>query len=52
MERCAVNDVATLATTGDIVESRGRYKTAYERCAAKIDQIRAFNAKARAAVKE
>lgn len=49
MERCVVRDVE-LETTGDIVVSRNRYKDGFERCAAKVDAIRAHDAKARAAV--
>ena len=48
MERCAVNDVA-LETTADLVISRSRYKDGFEKCAAKVDAIRDFDAKARKA---
>ena len=47
MARCVVRDVP-LETTADIVTSRGRYKDGFEKCAAKIDAIRAHDAKARA----
>lgn len=50
MGRCTVTDVPTLATTGDIVESRGRYKAAYERCAEKVEAIRAHDKRAREAI--
>lgn len=47
LERCVVKDVE-LASTGDIVTSRGIYKEGFEKCAAKIDAIRAHDAEARA----
>lgn len=47
MTRCTVQDVELVAT-GDIVTSRGIYKAGFEKCAAKIDAIRAHDAKARA----
>ncbi len=46
MERCIVNDVA-LDTVADLVVSRNRWKEGHERCAARIDQIRKFDADAR-----
>lgn len=49
MERCVVRDVA-LNTTGDLVVSRNIYKKGFEICAARVDAIRKFDAKARAAV--
>ncbi len=42
-----VKDVE-LAATGDIVTSRGIYKEGFEKCAAKVDAIRAHDANARA----
>jgi len=48
MTRCVVQDVALVAT-GDIVESRARYKDGFEKCAAKVDAIREHDAQARAA---
>ena len=46
MARCVVHDVPLVAT-GDIVESRARYKDGFEKCAAKVDAIRDHDAKAR-----
>lgn len=46
MERCVVHDVP-LVTTGDIVESRRRYKEGFETCAARVDAIRAHDREAR-----
>ena len=46
LARCAVNDVP-LVTTGDIVESRNRYKKGFDKCAAQVDKIRDYDAKAR-----
>ncbi len=45
MERCIVRDVP-LETTGDIVESRRRYKEGFETCAARVDAIREHDKKA------
>lgn len=36
-----------MVTTGDIVTSRGIYKDGFEKCAAKLDAIRAYDAEAR-----
>ncbi|WP_231957952.1 Rz1-like lysis system protein LysC [Novosphingobium resinovorum] len=47
MERCTVKDV-DLVTTGDIVTSRNAYKDGFEKCAAKVEAIRAHDAEARA----
>lgn len=47
MERCTVKDVK-LVTTGDLVASRDAYIEGFEKCAAKIDAIRAHDAEARA----
>lgn len=47
MTRCVVQDVE-LISTGDIVESRNRYKAGFDKCAAKVDAIRDHDAKARA----
>jgi len=47
LERCVVKDVE-LVSTGDIFASRGIYKEGFEKCAAKIDAIRAHDAEARA----
>ncbi len=44
--RCTVQDVP-LVSTGDIVESRALYKSGFEKCAAKVDAIREYDAKAR-----
>lgn len=49
MARCVVQDI-TMDTVGDVVTSRARYKEAFERCAAKVDAIRAHDAQASAAV--
>lgn len=49
MERCVVRDVE-LNTTGDLVVSRNIYKKGFEICRARIDAIRDYDAKARAAV--
>lgn len=46
MARCTVEEIA-IETVGDVVISRARYKEAYERCAAKVDAIRAHDAAAR-----
>ncbi|WP_449252782.1 Rz1-like lysis system protein LysC [Croceibacterium xixiisoli] len=43
MAPCVVQDVP-LATTADMVISRGRWKAGFEECAAKIDAIRAHDA--------
>ncbi|WP_442947303.1 Rz1-like lysis system protein LysC [Novosphingobium sp.] len=48
MARCTVKDIP-LETTADIVTSRGIYKEGFEKCAAKVDAIRAHDAEARAA---
>lgn len=51
MARCIVNDVA-LDTVADLVVSRQRWKEGHERCAARIDQIRKFDAEMRQAAKD
>lgn len=48
LERCIVRDIE-INTTGDIVVSRGIYVEAFNKCAARVDAIRDFDAKARAA---
>lgn len=47
MERCTVQDVPQ-ETVASIIESRGIYIKAFNRCAAKVDAIRAHDAEARA----
>lgn len=42
LEPCAVYDIA-ISTVGDLVESRERYRLAYEECAAKVDALRAHS---------
>lgn len=47
MERCTVQDVLQ-ETVASIIESRGIYIKAFNKCAAKIDAIRDHDAQARA----
>lgn len=47
MERCTVQDVPQ-ETVASIIESRGIYIKAFNKCAAKVDAIRAHDAEARA----
>jgi hypothetical protein len=47
MERCTVQDVQQ-ETVASIIESRGIYIKAFNKCAAKIDAIRDHDAQARA----
>ncbi|MFT4056450.1 MAG: Rz1-like lysis system protein LysC [Novosphingobium sp.] len=47
MEPCTVQDVRQ-ETVASIIESRGIYIKAFNRCAAKVDAIRAHDAEARA----
>ncbi|MGH6746604.1 hypothetical protein [Novosphingobium sp.] len=47
MERCTVQDVPQ-ETVASIIESRGIYIKAYNKCAAKVEAIRAHDADARA----
>jgi len=46
MERCTVQDVPQ-ETVASIIESRGIYIKAFNRCAARVDAIREYDAKAR-----
>ena len=47
MERCTVQDVPQ-ETVASIIESRGIYIKAFNKCAAKVDAIRDHDSKARA----
>ncbi|WP_420873460.1 Rz1-like lysis system protein LysC [Novosphingobium resinovorum] len=47
MERCTVQDVPQ-ETVASIIESRGIYIKAFNKCAAKVDAIREHDARARA----
>lgn len=47
MERCTVQDVPQ-ETVASIIESRGIYIKAFNKCAAKVDAIREHDAEARA----
>jgi hypothetical protein len=51
MERCTVQDVPQ-ETVASIIESRGIYIKAFNKCAAKVDAIRKHDAEARAAVQQ
>ena len=46
MERCTVQDVPQ-ETVASIIESRGIYIKAFNKCAARVDQIRKFDDDAR-----
>jgi len=47
MERCTVQDVPQ-ETVASIIESRGIYIKAFNKCAAKVDAIREHDAEAKA----
>ena len=50
LARCTVNAVQEVLM-GDIVTNRIRYKTAFEKCAAQVDAIRAHDQRAREILK-